>query len=255
MALLPPRVGEPLFVDFAKLEHVLAVDQPLLDDLDPSEQEPESEPEPDWARHLDQILPLLDRLSPVEADCFELTYVKHCRQVDIAEIQGVTQGAISYRLMVAKRRLRFLLAYPVRDWTQAAMLDLLEPFVEAIGTNHLTHHLAREKEGREAVEIFVRMLESTCQSTVARERGCTQARVRIRFVKTMKALTRLVATHPELQPVLLAGEMVRSHPNILSDPAGGYRAVTNDYLARTSQVAHVGLENIASVDALNRILG
>ena len=58
----------------------------------------------------EQIEPLLDRIPEREADLIWLYFIQKKRQADIAEIFGVTQAAISYRLVRGIQRIKFLLA-------------------------------------------------------------------------------------------------------------------------------------------------
>src|SRR5271166_4800216 len=59
-----------------------------------------------------RIAPLLNRIPQREADLIFLYYIQKKRQADIAEIFGVTQAAISYRLDRGLQRIKFLLSIP-----------------------------------------------------------------------------------------------------------------------------------------------
>src|SRR5271155_4681709 len=59
-----------------------------------------------------RIAPLLNRIPQREADLIYLYYIQKKRQADIAEIFGVTQAAISYRLDRGLQRIKFLLSIP-----------------------------------------------------------------------------------------------------------------------------------------------
>jgi DNA-directed RNA polymerase specialized sigma24 family protein len=117
-----------------------------------------------------QVKPLLDKIPDREADIVYLYFILKKKQADIAEIFGVTQAAISYRLDRGIQRIRFLLSIP--QLTEEEMrADLPNvPFKEI------------------DVNILVGMWETTCQSEVASRLGLTQGRVRHRFFVAVKAL-------------------------------------------------------------------
>ena len=117
-----------------------------------------------------QIRPLLDRIPEREADLIQLYYIQKKRQADIADIFGVTQAAISYRLDRGLQRIRFLLSIPQLS-EEDLRRDLPEVPFKAID-----------------VDILVGMWETTCQSEVAARLGLTQGRVRHRFFRAVKTL-------------------------------------------------------------------
>lgn len=74
--------------------------------------------EEDWrcrAGFLDRLREVLHRLPEVEQDVVELYFYDGKRQESIARILGVTQQAVSHRLLSAVRRLTFLLEQPRVD--------------------------------------------------------------------------------------------------------------------------------------------
>jgi len=117
-----------------------------------------------------QIEPLLCRIPEREADLISLYFIQKKRQADIAEIFGVTQAAISYRLDRGLQRIRFLLSIP--QVTEEEMREVLPevPFRPI------------------DVDILIGMWETTCQSEVATRLGLTQGRVRHRFFGAVKTL-------------------------------------------------------------------
>jgi DNA-directed RNA polymerase specialized sigma24 family protein len=129
-----------------------------------------------------QIKPLLDRIPPREADLLFLYYIKKKRQADIAEIFGVTQAAISYRLDRGLQRIRFLLSIPQID--EEDMRDDLPkvPFKPL------------------DVDILVGMWQTTCQSEVALRLKLTQGRVRHRFFRAVETLKTKADKDPMFQP-------------------------------------------------------
>lgn len=129
-----------------------------------------------------RIAPLLDRIPDREADLIELYFIRKKRQADIAAIFGVTQAAISYRLARGIERVKFLLSIPLVS-EEEMRADLPSVFPQAID-----------------VDILVGMWESTCQSAVATKLGLTQGRVRHRFFKAVKTLTKAAEANPQLEP-------------------------------------------------------
>ncbi len=139
---------------------------------------PEEEPEPEEVEEDPlisplnfeaQIAPLLDRIPEREADLIVLYYIERKRQADIAQIFGVTQAAISYRLDRGLQRIRFLLSIP-----NISEEDIREDLPEIFKPID--------------VDILVGMWETTCQSEVANRLGLTQGRVRHRFFRAVKTL-------------------------------------------------------------------
>jgi len=117
----------------------------------------------------DRIAPLLNRIPQREADLIYLYYIQRKRQADIAEIFGVTQAAISYRLDRGLQRIKFLLSIP--PVTEEELRRDLPAIFKDID-----------------VDILVGMWQTTCQSEVASRLGLTQGRVRHRFFKAVKVL-------------------------------------------------------------------
>ena len=117
-----------------------------------------------------KIESLLDKIPEREADLIYLYYVRKKRQADIAEIFGVTQAAISYRLDRGLQRIRFLLEIP------------------EVTEEELRRDLPEILPQRIDVDILVGMWQTTCQSEVATKLGLTQGRVRHRFFKAVKVI-------------------------------------------------------------------
>jgi DNA-directed RNA polymerase specialized sigma24 family protein len=116
-----------------------------------------------------RIQPLLNRIPQREADLIYLYYIQKKRQADIAEIFGVTQAAISYRLDRGLQRIKFLLSIPTT--TEDDLREDLSEVFEEIDVN-----------------ILIGMWQTTCQSDVANRLGLTQGRVRHRFFKSVETL-------------------------------------------------------------------
>lgn len=128
------------------------------------------------------LAPLLPRLPEREADLLELYFFSHKRQADIATVFGVSQAAISYRIVRAIHRVKFLLSVP--DLTEQDLRrDLPKTALKPID-----------------VEILVGMWESTCQSAVALKLDLTQGRVRHRFFAAVKILEKEAARDAQFEP-------------------------------------------------------
>ena len=168
--------GYVISVDPYELANRFATQEPLYDDMGFDEPPPESSGSYDLellqrdADFENIIRPLLDEIPPREADSIELYFIHKKKQADIAEIFGVTQAAISYRLDRGLQRIRFLLSIP-RVTQEDLERDLpLVPFKSM------------------DVNILVGMFKTTCQSEVAAQLGLTQGRVRHRFFNAVLLL-------------------------------------------------------------------
>lgn len=129
----------------------------------------------------ERVSELLNKIPPREADLIELYYMQQKRQADIAEIFGVTQAAISYRLARGVYRIKFLLSIPdVKEEDMRRDLELIFKKID--------------------IDILVGMWLTTCQSVVADNLGLTQGRVRHRFFKAVEALAKAGAENVVLEP-------------------------------------------------------
>ena len=127
--------------------------------------------EDDWKTpRLNKIRDVLNRLPDRETDLIKLYFFRDKKQTDIAEIFGITQAAVSYRIKRALSRIRFLVDMPNLD-----KFDVYEILIDIM------------PEKLDA-EIFREMYESTCQSEVAERLDITQGRVRHRFIKNLAHL-------------------------------------------------------------------
>ena len=122
------------------------------------------------APRLDEIKDLLGSLPSREEDLVRLYFFKDKNQTDIAEIFGITQAAVSYRINRALARIRFLVDMPDldKDDIYDILLEVLPSQLDA--------------------SIFSEMYQSTCQSEVADRLEITQGRVRHRFIKNLRFL-------------------------------------------------------------------
>jgi DNA-directed RNA polymerase specialized sigma24 family protein len=174
--------GYVIPVDPAELSNRFAVFDSLIALIENDGELPEEiEASQDDADYEAQIEPLLDRIPAREADLIQLYYIEKKRQADIAEIFGVTQAAISYRLDRGLQRIKFLLSIP--NVTEVQLRKDLQVIFRDID-----------------VDILVGMWLTTCQSEVATQLGLTQGRVRHRFFKAVKVLEARAAIEPAYEP-------------------------------------------------------
>lgn len=150
--------------------------------FDEDEGSPNVEPLFSTLNYESQIKPLLDRIPEREADLIYLYYIQKKRQADIAEIFGVTQAAISYRLDRGLQRIRFLLSIP------------------QIEEEDMREDLPKVPFKSIDVDILVGMWQTTCQSEVATRLGLTQGRVRHRFFGAVKVLEKRAAEEEQFIP-------------------------------------------------------
>jgi predicted transcriptional regulator len=119
---------------------------------------------------VEKIRNILDDLPEVEGDFIELYFFQGMKQLQIAKIFGVSQPTVCYRLARAAERIRYLVSMPPLD-KESTRNDLKKVIKDDVD-----------------VEIMLEMLETTCQSEVAKNRGVTQGLVRHRFVRSLKIL-------------------------------------------------------------------
>jgi DNA-directed RNA polymerase specialized sigma24 family protein len=146
-----------------------------------------------------RIAPLLNRIPQREADLIYLYYIQKKRQADIAEIFGVTQAAISYRLDRGLQRIKFLLEIPpvTEDDLREDLVEIFEPI---------------------DINILVGMWQTTCQSEVANRLGLTQGRVRHRFFKAVETLKLASSDDEKFLPYYtLYSSIASKHFNILRE--------------------------------------
>lgn len=142
-----------------------------------------------------QVDAVLDQIPPREADFVELYFFQRIRQTVIAELFGITQPTVHYRLQRAAERIRYLIDMPKVD------PESMERDLRGV--------LSDEKD----VRIMLGMVRTTCQSDVAQELGVTQGFVRHRFFRTIDRLRGMsgMGTYVDLF------EHVAGHTNILKE--------------------------------------
>lgn len=124
----------------------------------------------DRAEDFEKVKNALAKLPPREADFLELYFFNRVRQAAIAEVFGISQPSVCYRLKRAAARIKYILTLPEYD------------------REKMEHDLRSVLSDPIDVRIMIDMVETTCQSDVARNMGATQGYVRHRFFRTLRAL-------------------------------------------------------------------
>ena len=150
---------------------------------------------PETIQKLNRIKEVLDYLPPREADFLELYFFDKVTQTGIADLFGVSQPTVCYRLQKATKRLKYVLSLPFYD------KDKIEEDVRGVLSNELD------------INIMLLMLEKTCQSEVARELGVGQGLVRHRYFKYLTLFKSL----PQMKECVQVFEHVADNFNILKN--------------------------------------
>ena len=149
--------------------------------LEPPPPEP---PDPkDYAAEWERLLSLLPLLDPYHADTFELYYVRKVSQHQIARMFGISQAAVSYNLAAAKRKLRFLLTWPIATKTPA---DAREELKYVLTPQRL--------------EIVALWLETKNLTEVARRLGDNQSTERVRLLNSIAEIKYAATLNPIYEP-------------------------------------------------------
>lgn len=128
------------------------------------------EPGEDDSAQIDRVRSVVESLPPREADFVELYYFRKLKQTDIANIFGVSQPTVCYRLARAADRIRFLLSIPHVEKESLA--------------NDMAGFLSDSLD----VQIMILMWETTCQSEVAKQLNVSQGLVRHRFLRSLSKM-------------------------------------------------------------------
>lgn len=152
---------------------------------------------------LDSVKHLLDKLPPREADFIELYFFRHLRQTAIAELYNVSQPTVCYRLQRGAARLRYLLEMPTHS------------------AKEMEDDLRKVISDETDIQIMVRMVDTTCQSDVARDLGVSQGFVRHRFLRTVDRMEKMIReSHPSsegLDVYVKVFRLVSQNLNILKN--------------------------------------
>lgn len=137
---------------------------------------------------LERVRGILDKLPPCEADFIELYFFRRRKQTDIAEIFGVSQPTVCYRLQRATARARYLLSLPSVDdgEIESAMVRVLDDPLD--------------------IQVMVQMYSTTCQSEVAKRLGISQGKVRHRFMRAIDRMNDLQFAYEEQDHLLHMSE-------------------------------------------------
>lgn len=165
----------------------------------------DEEPSAESQEMLARVKSVMDLLPPREADFINLYYFKRIKQTDIASIFRVSQPTVCYRLKRAATRIKFLLSLPevTPDDVRQTVSKVLSDPVD--------------------VEIMVQMLQTTCQSEVAKHLGVSQGFVRHRFLRSIAKMRNC----DECQVCVLLFEQIAGNLVILREvqrPAWGIGA-------------------------------
>lgn len=144
---------------------------------------------------LAQVREVLDQIPPREADFVELYFFQRLRQTSIAEMFNISQPTVCYRLQRAASRLRYLIDMPTHD------LWLMEQDLRGVLTDP------------KDIQIMLGMVETTCQSEVAKRMGVTQGFVRHRFFRTIDRLKKM----RNMEQYVKVFEHVAGNLNILKE--------------------------------------
>jgi len=153
------------------------------------------EPSDEDIGKINDVRQVLAQIPPREADFVDLYYFKKLRQTDIAEIFGVSQPTVCYRLSRAADRIRFLMHLPPMEKEEIAA-DLAGFLSDPLD-----------------VRIMVLMWETTCQSEVAKQLGVSQGLVRHRFLRSINRMQ----DYEKFSKYVSLFQYVADHLNILRE--------------------------------------
>ena len=166
-----------------------------------------TDPDEDDLEVIEKVRKILDQLPVIEADFVDLYFFKHVRQTDIAEIFGVSQPTVCYRLQRAIQRIKYLLEVPK---------------VEA---SELRSELGRFFSDPMDIDILVLMYETTCQSETAKRLGVTQGFVRHRFIRSLEKMNH----HSSMQFYGDVFSAVADNLNLLREVQRTYPKIRSGY--------------------------
>lgn len=150
---------------------------------------------PESVLELEQVRGVLEQIPPREADFVELYFFQRLRQTTIAEMFNISQPTVCYRLQRAASRLRYLIDMPTHD------LWLMEQDLRGVLTDS------------KDIQIMLGMVDTTCQSEVAKRMGVTQGFVRHRFFRTIERLKKM----RDMDQYVRVFEHVAGNLNILKE--------------------------------------
>lgn len=218
----------------------IADPHPLPDDDGPEEAEGSTSLR---ERYGLQVAPYLDRIPPMEADVVQLYFGLGKPESDIAEIFGVSQAGLAYRLKRALTRLRWLWSVP-----HFSAGDLLRD---------LPSYSFHEFD----VALLVHMWETTSVSEVGRRLGATQSKTRYCFLRLTSRLLQLANSESAVAPYAAYFHAVRMRPGILWEgpragaPKGVRTRFTTEQRQRVTEqvLQHVGTTNLTLNEIARRV--
>jgi hypothetical protein len=173
---MPSNWYSHVFMDPSDMERIYSNADSMSESLVMGSEELSDESE----SFLERIKDVLPKIPPREADFVELYYFNKVKQAAIADLFGVSQPTICYRLQRAHRRIKYLIELPPYDDSD---LDRFLNFILSDSTD---------------IEIMKGMLDTTCQSEVARSLNASQGFVRHRFYRSMKKIQMYSGEEAEL---------------------------------------------------------
>jgi predicted transcriptional regulator len=151
--------------------------------------------------------PFLNKLPEKEIDLIVMYYYLNKKQKEIAEIFGVTQGAISHRLSRASKRLKFL-----RD------MPKLPDDIFLILKPHFNEF---------EIDLINIMIDTTCQSKTAKilnekykfsgNDKMTQVKIRHKFERSIGKLRKIKKTNKNLSICIKLLEYIQSNLYMLHE--------------------------------------
>lgn len=129
-----------------------------------------TDPDKDDIKMLSKVELSFSMIPPIEADLIDLYFFRHLKQTDMADIFGVSQPTVCYRLQRAIQRIKYLIQLPKVD-LETLRLDMEKFLNDPID-----------------ISIMVYMYETTCQSESAKRLNVSQGLVRHRFIRTVNKM-------------------------------------------------------------------
>jgi predicted transcriptional regulator len=206
----------------ARVESFPAERSPWYSDEDETDHDTDSVAE-HHAREaqVDRLRSLLDRIPARDAYIFSLAYERGMTQTQIAELLGVSQPAVHYRLQYARWRLAFLVHWPGAELTAADIQRALESYFD----------------GR-TIRMLCSFFRSSCHSVTAAEFDLSPGCAETRIATALEIMADLVPKHPELEPYLRAFRELIANRGVLHEAANarpwpaGTEALMQDHSCR-----------------------
>ena len=145
-----------------------------------------------------KILELMRHLDPLDMRVVSL-HLQGASQKEVADLVGVSQPSVSYRLSCVVERLKFLIDFP--EINHETMREVL--------SKHLKDPLD--------VSILIGFVQTTSQSIAAHRLGISQGMARHRIQRALKILSAIKSPDSDLViPYIKAIQMAQNNLNILN---------------------------------------